>query len=180
MDCQQARERMMCELDSGLQDEELHQHLSACSDCRRAWRRLQAVDHLLHQAPTLSAPAGFIGRTMARIDRRRRVRRTLLSATVLAAAAAATAGLAIAPSIWALPPLFDGIEPFLWAGIPLVARLLRAWCLLLRSLWVTADALASFLVAIAAAGLVAALAANALWLRFIRRLQPTTSHFVRR
>jgi len=181
MNCEQAWEWMMARMDGEAAEQTaLEAHLPHCAACRETWERLQVVDRLLRGAPMTTPPLGFAGRTLARLDRRRRARRTLTEGLLLAAAAVVAAALTVAPTAWALPNLVETVRPLLWTGVPVITRLMEAAWTLLRSICLTADALTPRLLPLALAGLLAAALANLLWLRIVWRIQPAASRFVRR
>ncbi len=177
MGCEEARSAMMDRLDGEPVDEAaLEVHLSRCAACRQEWERMAAVERLLRDAPMVPAPAGFVGRTLARIDRKRRIRRAVFGGLALAAAVVGGTFLALGPAVWGLSGLFDILGPLVRAGPVLLFRLADAAGAVLRSLCVTVDALTAWLLLLAVCGLATAVGANWIWWRIVRRLQPAASH----
>ncbi|HHS98546.1 MAG TPA: hypothetical protein ENK08_11775 [Chloroflexi bacterium] len=178
MKCEQARSLMMAYLDGEPVDQEaLADHIARCPECREAWERLRAVERLLREAPVASAPTGFAGRVLARVDRRRRVRRTVLGSLTLIIATAAGGILGLGAAVWSLSGLFQFLDLLLRAAPTLIPRLADVAGTLLRSLCLTVDALTAWLLLLAICGLVAAVAANWVWWRVVRRVQAAaTAH----
>lgn len=177
MECEETRSAMMDRLDGEATDEAaMEAHLSRCAACRQAWKRMTALERLLQDTPIVPAPAGFVGRTLARIDRKRRIRRAALGGLALAAAVVGGTSLALGLTVWDLSGLFDVLGPLVRAGPVLLPRLADAAGALLRSLCVTVGALTTWLPLLAACGLITAVGANWIWWRIVRRLQPTASH----
>ena len=174
MECERALEWMMQTLD-GEPDPAgqaaLEDHLSRCTDCRVEWERLQALEQLLRQDPMVQPPAGFAGRVMAHLDRRRRVRRVALGGLALGLGTVVAVGLLIGPSLALLPSLPSELAALFEAGKVLLPCLGEAALTFLNSLWVTASALIVPAVPLALCGLILALTANLVWLGLIRRLQ---------
>ncbi len=175
MKCEEARTKMMAVLDGEPVDQAaLDAHLARCADCREAWERLAAAERLLRGIPRLQAPAGFVGRTLARIDRKRRIRRAMLGGLALAAVAASGLALGVGTVVWDLSDLVKTLSPLLRAGLALAPRLADLAHTLIRSLYLTADALAAWFLLLAGCGLIATIGANWVWWLVVRRLQPTT------
>jgi hypothetical protein len=68
MTCHDARELFSARVDGGLTDDErrgLEAHLAGCPECRRELARFEATVALLHAAPPVRAPAGFVDRVLA-------------------------------------------------------------------------------------------------------------------
>ncbi len=149
---------------------ELDGHLARCADCRAEWERLQTLERWLHAAPMARPPAGFFGRAMARLDRRRRVRRTALGALALTAGGGAMAVLLVPTALWKLPSLFSILRPFLAAGDLLLDRLLASAVPLLNSLCLTFAALLYPLLLLALVSLALALLSGLLWWGMLRRM----------
>jgi len=176
MKCEQARAWMAQALDGDLTAEDrarLNDHLDRCTACLTEWERLQAVERLLGGAPMVRPPVGFVGRTMARLDRRRRLQRMLLGGAALAFGAAAAASLTLIPTLWSLSDLGDSLIAFASVGDALVARLVGAVGTMLNSLWLTLGALALPAASLALCGFTMAVLANLLWLTLVRRLRCT-------
>jgi anti-sigma factor RsiW len=160
---------MMQALDGELMSEELaemEKHVLHCPGCREEWAQLQTLDHLLRQAPTSAPPAGFTGRVMARIDRRRRTRHTVIGALALTLGTLASLGLLLSPALAFLSSFTNVVE----AGLLLLLRLSGGLVALVESLLLTADALFAPIAFLAACGLSMALFANLTWLALVRRL----------
>lgn len=170
MGCEQARVRMMQAIDGELTPEELaevEEHVLHCPGCREEWEQLQSLERLLRQAPTSAPPAGFTGRVMARIDRRRRARHVVIGALALTLGTLVSLGLLLSPAIAFLSRLTNVVE----ASLLLLLRLGGGLVALLESLLLTADALFVPLAFLAACGLSMALLANLTWLALVRRLR---------
>lgn len=183
MGCEQALEWMMETLDRDLDPAGravMEDHLAHCADCRAEWDRLQALEWLLRDAPTVRPPTGFAGRVLARLDRRQRLKRVFLGGMALSAGAAIIAFLMLAPAVWTLSGLTDGLLALSDVGRAMIGRLADATATVLSSLWLTAGALAFPALSLAFCGLAMALVANLLWLGFVRRLQPVRTTHVRR
>ena len=183
MESEQIRRRMMQALDGELDPQgqaSLAAHLAGCADCQAAWDDLQAVDRVLREAPMVAPPAGFASRVMARVDRRRRVRRSVLGGLLLLGGTALASLLALAPTIWRLPGLVGDPLTLLSSISLLTARLADTVGTMAQSLLVTLGAMALSLVPLALCGLVLALIAGFLWLNVVRRLQPVATTLFRR
>ncbi|HEY77372.1 MAG TPA: hypothetical protein G4O00_14540 [Thermoflexia bacterium] len=175
MECETARNVMMEYLDGKPVDRgALEAHLSRCAECREAWERLARVEQLLREAPTVSAPMGFVGRTLAHLDRKRRIRRAVLGGLVLTTVAVGGGILGLGATVWGLSDLFEALGPLLRATLTLAPRLADVARTLLRSLCLTADALTAWLLLLAGCGLVAAIGANWIWWWVVRRVQAAT------
>lgn len=183
MGCDRVREWMMQELDGDLgsaQRVELEAHLAGCASCQAEWGRLQELERLLKGAPAVRPSAGFVGRVLARVDRRRQFRQVALGGLALAAGAAAVTFLSIAPAVWTLPSM-SGDLLTLWRGESLaVTRLMGAVATLLDSLRLTTGALVLPAAPLLLCGVVLALTMALLWLRLIQRLQPAWATVARR
>jgi predicted anti-sigma-YlaC factor YlaD len=108
MECDAYQERMSLWIDSQLTEDEIQQievHTAACASCRASLDALRRLDRLLGAAPMMQPVPGFAGRFQARLDTRRRRRRTWAGLLVLtlatlvlllgAMALLATSGLAL-------------------------------------------------------------------------------------
>lgn len=183
MGCDRAREWMMQELDGDLgsaQRVELETHLAGCVSCQAEWGRLQELERLLKGAPTVGPSVGFMGRVLARVDRRRRFRQLALGGLALATGAAAATFLSIAPAVWTLPCI-SGDLLTLWRGEGLVIiRLAGAVETLLHSLRLTTGALVLPAAPLLLCCVVLALTMGLLWLRLIQRLQAVSVTVARR
>jgi len=115
---------------------------------------------------------------MARLDRRRRLRRTVLGGLALVAGAAALALLTLVPALLTLPDLTSELLALSHAGDVLAARLVGVAGTLLGSLWLSAEAMALPAVSLALCGLMLALVANLVWLGLVRRLRPVATTLV--
>lgn len=170
MVCEQARERMMQAIDGELTPQEvtrMEEHIHHCPDCQEEWEQLQALEHLLRRAPLQRPPAGFTGRLMARIDRRRRARRAVAGSLALALGTLVIAALLLGPALTFLSSLASVAEPC----ILLLLRLSEGLVILVESLLLTANALFIPVAFLAVCGLGTALFANLAWLAVIRRLR---------
>jgi anti-sigma factor RsiW len=173
MECDRALEWMMRALDGELDPAgrtRLEEHLAGCVDCRAEWDRLQALERVLREAPLVPAPAGFAGRTMARIDRRRQVWRVALGGFVLGLGTLVATVLALGPSVLSAGALIGEFAPLFEAGRLLALRMGETLLSFAGSLWVTAGALIVPLMPLALCGLFLALVANLTWLGLVRRL----------
>jgi len=174
---------MMQELDGDLgsaQRVELETHLAGCASCQAEWDRLQELERLLKGAPAVRPSVGFVGRVLARVDRRRQFRQVVLGGLALAAGAAAVTFLSIAPAVWTLPSI-SGDLLTLWRGEGLaIIRLVGAAATLLRSLRLTTGALVLPAAPLLLCGVVVALTMALLWLRLIQRLQSVSATVARR
>lgn len=183
MGCDRVLEWMMQELDGDLgsaQRVELETHLAGCASCQAEWGRLQELERLLRGAPAVHPVVGFVGRVLARVDRRRRLRRAALGGLALAGGAAVVTFLSIAPAVWTLPGV-SGDLLTLWRGESLaVTRLVGAMATLLDSLRLTTGALALPAAPLLLCCVVLALMMGLLWLRLIQRLQPAWATVARR
>jgi anti-sigma factor RsiW len=183
MGCDRVLEWMMQELDGDLgsaQRVELEAHLAGCVRCQAEWGRLQELERLLKGVPTVRPSVGFMGRVLARVDRRRRFRQVALGGLALAAGAAAATFLSIAPAVWTLPGM-SGDLLTLWRGESLaVTRLMGAAATLLDSLRLTTGALVLPAAPLLLCCVVLALMMGLLWLRLIQRLQPAWATVARR
>jgi len=158
----------------------LETHLAGCVSCQAEWDRLQELERLLKRAPTVGPSVGFMGRVLARVDRRRRLRRLALGGLALAGGAAAATFLSIAPAVWTLPGI-SGDLLTLWRGESLaVTRLVGAVATLLESLRLTTSALVLPAAPLFLCCVVSALMMGLLWLRLVQRLQPAWATVARR
>jgi len=177
MECDEALEWMAQVLDGGLELTEagaMRDHLSRCEGCHAEWERLQRLERLLRGTPAACAPTGFAGRVMARLDRRRRLRRTVLGGLSLAAGAAVALFLMLAPAFWTLPSL-GGELLALSRAADVFVPLADAAITLLDSLRISAGALALPALPLTLCGLTLALVANLVWLSLVRRLRPAVT-----
>ena len=175
MKCEQALKGMTDALDGELSPGDqaaLEDHLARCTDCRAEWDRLQAVEQLLREAPITPPSAGFTGRVLARLDRRRRIWQAALGGLALTAGMAAITFLRVAPAVWTLPDLAGGLSALSRTGSALFTHLTDAAGTLLNSLCLTARALALPVAPMVLCGLTAALVGSLVWLGLIRWLQP--------
>lgn len=175
MECSEALERMMLALDGELPPQEwrmLESHLEACAPCRAQWERLQVVEQVLQRAPLLAPPPGFAGRVMARVDRRRARRRTVLGGLALATGAAAVILLSLLPVLWTVPGVANFLAFLVHGGDILLGRLAGATHLFLDSLQLLLSALLSLTLPLALCHLILALGLGVLWLGLFRRWQP--------
>ena len=174
MNCERAMEWMMAALDGELEPgrrASLEDHLAHCAACRAEWEHLQAVERVLREAPMVRPSAGFAGRVLARLDRRRRVRRALLGGAALVAGAAALFLLSLAPTAWFLSKPAGVLAVARTEGL-LLGRLADAACTLLDSLLLTAGVLAPVAASLGLCGLVSAAFVGLAWLGLLWRLQP--------
>jgi predicted anti-sigma-YlaC factor YlaD len=168
-------EWMMQSLDGELDpvhQTEMEGHLAQCGSCQAEWMRLQALEQLLRGAPTLQPSAGFTGRVMAGLDRRRRAQRVSLGGFALALAAVAVAILTLGPTFAAMPSMAERLVSFSETTGLLVTGLANTVGTILNSLWLTFQALARPTLPTALGGLLLAVAANLMWLGLMRRLRP--------
>jgi anti-sigma factor RsiW len=183
MGCEGVPEWMAQALDGDLgpkERESLENHLARCERCRVEWERLQAVERLLQGTVMARPSAGFAGRVMAHLDRRRRLGRAFLGGLALAAGTAVVVSLTLAPALWTLPGLTNELLALSCAGDVLIGRLADAAGTMLNSLRLSAEALALPVVSLLLCGLILALVANLMWLSLIRRLRPAAAVLVRR
>lgn len=180
MSCDALREQMMQALDGELDAAALDEHLAGCADCRAEWARLQALERLLAAAPLAAPPPGFVGRTLARLDRRRGFRHGLLGSLALAAGAALVAFLVFLPALAALLGYGGSLPTLARMAALSLTRLADAAGTFASSLYLTLGALALPAVSLALCSLFLTLVAGLLWLHLLRRLQPVHIAWVRR
>ena len=181
MGCEHELELMMLALDGELHPSgqaALDEHLACCADCRAEWDRLQALERLLQKATTVRPPAGFAGRLLSRLDKRRRASRLLLGGLALTAGLAVAAALTLLPSLWVLPGLGGSQVALSHAGILLVVRLADTVDAMLKALWLTGQALALPAAPLTLCGLLMTLVTGLLWVVLVRRLQPANVNLV--
>lgn len=159
------------ELDPGHQAE-MEAHLAQCGSCQAEWARLQALEQLLGGAPTLQPSAGFAGRVMAGLDRRRRAQRIALGGFALTLGAVAAAILTLGPTFLAMPSMTERLLSFSETTGLLVTGLANTVGTILNSLWLTFQALARPTLPMALGGLLLVVAANLMWLGLMRQLRP--------
>ncbi len=150
----------------------LDEHLAQCADCRLEWQRLQALERLLRDAAPLRPPSGFAGRTMARLDRDRSVRRVVLGGFSFAAAGAFVALLPLLPLLVNLPGLVGGLPAFSRTLGVVAVRLLYAAASLYDSLRLSFEAVALCFLPVAFCGLILTLVAGLFWLGLVCQLRP--------
>ncbi len=175
MECSETLERMMLALDGELPPEEwrrLESHLEACAPCRAQWERLQAVEQVLQDAPLLAPPPGFVGRVMARVDRRRARQRSVLGGLALALGSAVVIFLSLLPLLWTVPGAANFLAFLVHSGDILLGRLAGATRLFLESLQLLLGALFSVMLPLALCNLMLALALGLLWLGLFQHVQP--------
>lgn len=180
MSCDVLCEQMMQALDGELEAAALDEHLAGCADCRAEWARLQALERLLTAVPLAAPPPGFVGRTLARVDRRRRFRRSLLGSLALAAGAAVVAFLLFSPALSTLLGYAGGLPMLARMAALSLARLADAAGTFAGSLYLTLGALALPAASLALCSFCLILVAGLLWLHLIRRLQPAQVAWLRR
>lgn len=175
MECSEALERMMLALDEELPPEArrmLESHLEACAPCRAQWERLQRVEQVLQGAPLVVPPPGFVGRVMARVDRRRARRRSVLGGLALATGAAVVILIGLLPILWMAPSVANFLTFLVHGGDILLGCLVGATRLFLDSLHLLLGVLLSLTLPLAFCNLLLALALGTLWLGLFRRWQP--------
>lgn len=178
MDCEKALERMMKALDGELPDEEgrlLEAHLEVCERCQARWEQLQAAEEVLRHAPVLSPPPGFVGRVMARVDRRRARRRAFFGSLALAAGTALVLFIGFLPILRTLPGWAGFLIALSHSGDVLLNHIFGAARLLLNSLGLLAGALVIRTLPLALCSLMTALLLGSLWWSLLRRWQPVVS-----
>lgn len=179
MSCEEALERMMMALDGDLsaEDEEaLAAHLEVCGPCRARWERLQAAEALLRSAPLVSPPPGFVGRVMARVDRRRARQRAFFGGLALAMGTALILLISCLPLLRMLPGWANFTVAFAsYGGDVLLSHLVSAARLLARSLGVLAGAVFIRMLPLALCSLMTALLLAGLWWNLLRRWRPVVS-----
>jgi anti-sigma factor RsiW len=174
-------EWMMQSLDGELDpvhQTEMEDHLAQCDSCQAEWARLQALEKLLREAPTLQPSVGFTGRVMSGLDRRRRVRRVAVGGFALAMAGMAVAILTLIPTFVAMPSMAERLVSFSETTGLLMTGLANGIGTILSSLWLTFQVLARPALPTALCGLLLAVAANLLWLGLMRRLTPVKVNHV--
>jgi len=147
--CGNAHQWMSASLDRGLGPEEaraLQAHLRACPRCRATWAALQEVDHLLSTHPTVPVPAGFAGRTLARLEARGAAVAARQGRGSVPWPAAGFALAALSLFLWwiallGLPALLSQAAPAIWSGLRLLGE---ALAMLARSLIHLLDLLVPF------------------------------------
>ena len=177
MCCERMSEWMMLALDGELGPTErvaLEDHLARCPTCWLEWQRLQALEQVLRAAPLVPAPLGFTGRTLARLDRRRRVGRLALGGLALTAGMTAVVAMSVAPTLRDLPVMAGSLLTLSRAGAVLAVSLLDVARSVLDSLWLSLGALVLPTASLALCGLCMAMLAGLLWLTLVRRLRPAT------
>lgn len=178
MECDRTLEWMTMALDDELPDEErrvLEAHLETCDRCWVRWEQLQAAEVVLHQAPLLSPPPGFVGRVMAQVDRRRAWRRAFLGSLALAAGTALIFLIGFLPILRTLPGWAGFLVALSHSGSVLLEHLLGAARLFLNSLSLLAGALVIRTLPLALCSLTTALLLGGLWWSLLRRWQPASS-----
>lgn len=70
MQCTEAEERMWLRLaQENVEDMQLNQHLTTCSECARLWREMQQFEQQLGALKLEQPSAGFVDRVMEHIER---------------------------------------------------------------------------------------------------------------
>ncbi|MBC7228103.1 MAG: zf-HC2 domain-containing protein [Thermoflexales bacterium] len=178
MDCEKALERMMKALDGELPDEGrrlLEAHLETCEHCQAQWGQLQAAEEVLRHAPALSPPPGFVGRVMARVDRRRARRRAFFGSLALAAGTAIVLFIGFLPILWRLPGWAGFLMALSRSGDVLLSQILGAARLLVNSLGLLAGAFLIRTLPLALCSLMTALLLGGLWWSLMRRWRSVAS-----
>ena len=155
MGCEHELELMMQALDGELDQagmETLQAHLAGCPECSREWTRLQALERVLADAPSLAAPDGLLGTVMTSIERQQRTV-GLWGWLALAAGAAALLAVALLPSVGAALGLGSSPLVALHAWDTLLYNIGRVVAAVFDSLWLTAGALFVPLLLLAFCGL---------------------------
>ena len=150
---------------------EMEDHLAQCDSCQAEWARMQALERLLREAPTLQPSVGFTSRVMSGLDRRRRVRRVAVGGLALATAGVAVAILTLIPTVVAMPSMAERLVSFSETGGLLMTGMGNIIGTILKSFWLTFQMLARPALPTALGGLLLAVAANLLWLGLMRRFR---------
>lgn len=175
MECDETLEWMT--IADELPDEErqvLEAHIATCDRCRVRWEQLQAVEVVLSQAPLLSPPPGFVGRVMARVDRRRARQRAFFGGLALAAGTAFILLIGFLPVLRMLPGWGGFLVALSRSGSLLLGHLLGIARLFLNSLGLLAGALVIRTLPLAICSLMTALFLGGLWWILLRRWQPAS------
>ncbi len=178
MKCEEALEWMMRILDGELPNGErqaIEAHIEVCDRCRLRWEQLQAAEEVLRRAPVLSPPPGFVGRVMARVDRRRARQRAVFGGLAMAAGTALVLFLGFLPVLRVLPGWAGFLMAFSHVGGILLDHLFGAARTLVNSLGLLAGALFIRVFPLAFCSLITALLLSGLWWSLLRRWQPVSS-----
>jgi anti-sigma factor RsiW len=152
----------------------LDDHLAHCDGCQLEWAQLRAVEEMLREAPMARPPAGFGGRVLVRIDRRRRFPRLAFGGFSMAAGAALVVLLAVAPALLSLFGGTSGSLTLYRALGLMLTNLVDAMHTVFRSYYLTLGALTIPALSFSLCGLTLALVSGLMWFYLVRRLQPVT------
>ncbi len=178
MKCEEALEWMMQALDGELPNGErqaMEAHIEVCDRCRLRWEQLRAAEEVLRRVPLLSPPPGFVGRVMARVDRRRARQRAVFGGLALAVGTALVIFLGFLPILQMLPGWAGFLMVLSHSGGILLDHLFGAARMLANSLGLLAGALVIQTLPLALCILMTALLLGGLWWSLLRRWKPVAS-----
>ena len=175
MRCEHAGEMLSARLDdrlTGVERRALDAHLALCAACRREWEALASVHRAFSGAPAIQAPSSVVLGTLARIQRRQRVRGAIYGGGALLLGTIVLALVMLTPLLTAALNAGSLISVWLAGGgsalgnvVSLLATTARAGSALLRAFAVPVAVCAVLL------GVFVAVT-NGLWIGALIRLRP--------